>query len=242
VTSNDFPAPPPPSVSGILDAGFRLYRRTLRPNLGLSLLLVIASQAPNMYRWFHAAADVLWWLLVIAAAVLSELLWAALLLRLAAAAGGKDIRLAAAVGYAVRCLPGLITLTLMSVATIALGLVMVIVPGLLATLVALLAPFALLLENRAPFDSLRRAWLLVRTRLGLSAAVVALTVSIFLVFYIVFAVAGILIAQGLSVDSAMQRRYSAVAGCVAQALFAPLIAAALRSLYDLLLSTAVQDV
>jgi hypothetical protein len=77
--------------------------------------------------------------------------------------------------------------------------------------------------------------------MGLSAAVIALALAIFLVFYIVFAVLGVLIARALTAGVATEGIYSAIAGCLAQTFFAPVISAILVALYDRLLSTAVQE-
>lgn len=219
-----------------MDAGMRLYRLTVLPNLVLSLPMVFAAQAPNMYRLSHAGRDPWWWTLAIAGPVLSLLFWAALAQRQAAAADSRALGAGAALRRAVDWLPGLVVLAVLSLAGIAAGLVLLILPGLLAILVALLAPYALAFETLRPFDAAKRAWQLIKSRLGLCVAVIAMAVAVFLVFYIVFAVLGVMVAQGPGADAMRERAWSAWAGCLAQALFAPLVTAVLLTLYRALVA------
>lgn len=225
-----------------MDAGMRLYRLTVLPNLVLSLPMVFAAQAPNMYRLSHAGRDPEWWALAIGGLGLSLLFWAALAQRQAAAANGQALGPGAAIARAVSSIPQLVALAVLSVAGIAGGLVLLIVPGLLATLVALLAPYALVFEALRPLDAARRAWQLARRRLGLCVAVIAMSMAVFLVFYIVFAVLGVMIAQRLGADPVSGRAWSAWAGCLAQALFAPLITAVLLTLFRGLVTTRADTV
>jgi hypothetical protein len=225
-----------------MDAGMRLYRLTALPNLVLSLPMVIAAQAPNMYRLSHAGRDPWWWALAIAGPVLSLLVWAALVQRQSAAATAQALGVGVALVRAVSWAPGLVALALLSVAGIAGGLLLLIVPGLLAMLVALLAPYVLVFETLRPVAACERAWQLVRRRLGLSAAVIAMSVAVFLVFYIVFAVLGVMLAQGLGADPLSQRAFSAWAGCLAQAVFAPMVTAVLLVLFRGLVTTPLERV
>lgn len=225
-----------------MDAGMRLYRLTVLPNLVLSLPMVFAAQAPNMYRLSHADRDPWWWTLAIAGPVLSLLFWAALAQRQAAAANGQALGPGAAIARAVSSIPQLVALAVLSVAGIAGGLVLLIVPGMLAMLVALLAPYALVFEALRPFDAAKRAWQLARRRLGLCVAVTAMSVALFLVFYIVFAVLGVMIAEGIGAGRLSERAWSAWAGCLAQALFAPLITAVLLTLFRGLVTTPADTV
>jgi hypothetical protein len=225
-----------------MDAGMRLYRLTVLPNLVLSLPMVLAAQAPNMYRLSHAGRDPAWWALAIAGPVLSLIFWAALAQRQAAAADGRALGTGAALLRAVDWLPGLVALAVLSLAGIAAGLVLLILPGLLAMMIALLAPYALLLEALRPLAAWRRAWQLLRPRLALCAAVIAMSVAVFLVFYIVIAVLGVMIAQGLGADPLSERAWSAWAGCLAQALFAPLVTAVLLALFRGLVTAPVDRV
>ena len=89
-----------------MDAGMRLYRLTVLPNLVLSLPMVFAAQAPNMYRLSHAGRDPWWWALAIAGPVLSLLFWAALAQRQAAAISGQALGVGAALSRAVSWTPG----------------------------------------------------------------------------------------------------------------------------------------
>jgi hypothetical protein len=135
-----------------------------------------------------------------------------------------------------------VALAVLSLAGIAAGLVLLILPGLLAILVALLAPYALALETLRPLGAWQRAWQLVTSRPGLVVAVIAMTLAVFLVFYIVFAVLGVMIAQGSGADAMRERAWSAGAGCLAQALFAPLVTAVLLTLFRGLVTMPVDPV
>lgn len=225
-----------------MDAGLRLYRITVLPNLVVSLPMVLAAQAPNMYQLSHAGRDPRWWALAIAGAVLSLFFWAALAQRQSAAADDRLLSPGAAIGRALSLAPGLVALAVLSVVGIAGGLLLLIVPGLLAMLVALLAPYALVLEARRPVDACARAWQLLKRRLGPSVAVIAMSFAVFLVFYIVFVVLGVMIAQGFGADPLSERAWSAWAGCLAQALFAPMVTAVLLALFRGLVTTPTDPV
>ena len=225
-----------------MDAGMRLYRLTVLPNLVFSLPMVLAAQAPNIYRLSHAGRDPWWCSLAIAGPVLSLYFWAALAQRQAAVANAQSLGVAAALLRAVSSMPRLVALAALSVAGIAGGLVLLIVPGLLAMLVALLAPYALVFAGLRPLAACERAWQLLKCRLGLCVAVIAMSCALFLVFYIVFAVLGVMIAQGLGADPLSGRAWSAGAGCLAQALFAPMITAVLLTLFRAMVTMPVDPV
>ncbi len=192
--------------------------------------MVLAAQAPNMYGLNNAGRNWLWWLLAIGGAAVSLLFWSALVLRQSAAGRPGMPSVGAAIRQAVSYLPGLVALVVICFVAVAAGLLLIIVPGLLAILLAWLAPVALILEQRQPLAALRRAWSVLRPRLGLSAAVMALTLAIFVVFYIVFAVLGVMLGQALT-GMTDERSFSAYAGYLALALFAPLLSAMSMTLY-----------
>jgi hypothetical protein len=242
VTSTLFPPRQELTASSIMDAGLRLYRLTALPSLVLSLPMVLAAQAPNIYRLSHAGRDPWWWALAIAGPVLSLLFWAALVLRQSAIANGQSLGLGAALARAVSWAPGLMTLAVLSVAGIAVGLLLLVVPGLLAILVALLAPYVMVFEALRPVDACTRAWQLIKGRIGPSVAVIAMSFAVFLVFYIVFSVLGVMSAQGLGANALSERACSAWAGCLAQALFLPMVTAVLLALFQGLVTTPIDPV
>jgi hypothetical protein len=220
--------------SAVLDESFRLYRLTAWRNLPLSALLVLAAQAPNIYRLSHAQRDGFWWLLLVLGAAASLLLWAVIVLRMAAVSQGGQLRLRAALVPGFAALPRLLVLAAVSVPGIALGLVLLVLPGLFAVLVAVLAPLALLFERRAPLAAIREGLTLLRGHVGVSVIVLAMALAVFLVFYIVFAVLGVMITQRIAGEAFAAHDGVSYAGWIAQALFAPLLIAATLALYEAL--------
>src|SRR5579872_5360349 len=83
-----YPPAGPESIGEVLDAGFRIFRSTLRHCLPYSVLAMIAGQLPNIRDLMlehplrqGADRDVLWWSCEIASLAAAVLLWSAVVVR-----------------------------------------------------------------------------------------------------------------------------------------------------------------
>lgn len=137
------------SLGEILDAGFTLYRRSLIGCLPLSLVAVLLGQLPSVYLLgtgqslsLATPKDAVWWVLMTLAAVGTLWCWLSLMLRQRAALlrtllrtqestpGTTANSLVTDLLFALRILPTALATLALAVLSVALGLVLLVIPGL----------------------------------------------------------------------------------------------------------------
>ncbi len=204
-----YPPQRPLSIGEIVDAAFRIFRVTVVKCLPYALLAVIAAQLPNIYSLLsgHGLAqsiltlfhDPVWLALYFVGTLLSVLLWSAILLRQHALATGGAAATAQELGTALRRLPAMVVLGVLTAAAIGcwflLGLlfpmpvrvvvwVLMLVPASFV-MVALSAGWtSLLLSDRGPAASLAHSWRLTSGSLWRLTGVYTVGVLIVIVIYI----------------------------------------------------------
>ena len=238
-----YPPTRPQSIGEVLDSAFQILRRALVRSIPYGVLIVIAGELANIHdlvlghplRGF-ARSDPVWWAWYVCGLMLTLLLWGALLIHQSELAQGRVSNVGQELRIAATRLPVLLGVFILSMLALALGLVLLIVPGLY-----LMVPFAftfpiVLLRRVGAIEALRFSVRLVignwwRTMLILS---VALLVS--LAFYTVAPLAAaIVLALTRVSDVAVISAVTSVALVAMGAVSLPFTSAVLLATYGELL-------
>lgn len=205
----------PQSIGQVLDGTFRLTAASFRHTWLLALLAGLSSYAASAYQFSKggtpmeamlAPQDATYWTLYAAGVVLSILFFAAIYLRVDTVAGGTAGQ-GGAVSGALRRLPLLIVLSILTVIAIACGMVLLVIPGIILAVSLVASMPIFLLEDKGPVDSLTSSHRLVwgnwwRTFIILVVAFI-IAVVLYFVFGFVAALIGPLLTGGDAVLGAM---------------------------------------
>ena len=149
---------------------------------------MLAGQLPNIYylaigkpmRRF--GDDPVWWALDAIGIVMTLVLWSAMLLRQRSVITGQATSMRAELLEALRRVPALVALFVLSLLIIGAGLVALAVPGIYLAVALTLAWPALMLERRGPVDAIHRSMYLVKGSWWHTSAVLAVAGVIAIVF------------------------------------------------------------
>lgn len=230
-----------PSVTDLLARAIDLCGRSLPTCLPIALLAVLAGQAPSAYLLLRgeslalaAPKDPGWFLIMGAASLVNLWAWLFMLHRQQALASGEIDEARSAVRNALRQLPRAMGLVFATGVIVAIGAVLLLIPGLYL-LVALWPALAILaLEDAGVLESLDRALRCVRGCWWPTALLLLVTLSVVLGMFVVGGLVGLAVGGRGSMISAM------ISGALA-AFFPPFVTAVLQVQHASLQTRAGQD-
>ncbi len=196
----------PQSIGQVLDRSFRLTAAAFRHTWLLALPAGLAGYAASAYQFTRgdtvaqaltAPQDAVYWTLYIVGALLSMLFFAAIYLRVDAIAGGTAAQ-GGEVQTALRRLPLLIVLLVLTILALIGGLLLLIVPGVILAVSLMLSMPVFLLEDKGPIASLKSSHRLVWGHWWRTAAILTVAVIIVIVLYFIFGVLAAAIAPLLA--------------------------------------------
>lgn len=240
-----YPPSRPQSIGEVIDAGFRLFRATLGHCLPYGALLVIAGELENFYDLFSGRLppatlqealqhDRIWWAWYGVGLALMLLIWGALLLRQDAIGRRRPISMRAELGTSLRKFPQLIALTLIAWAGIALGLLLLVAPGVYLAVALVFGTPALLIGGAGgPVRALAESARLVRGEWRRTALLILLVILTTLAAYGVLAAiltAGSIAISGIA-DRTLVASFSEMAGVIAGSITAPFESAMILAIY-----------
>lgn len=222
----------PLSAGEVLDAGISLFKSSLLRCLPLSLAAVVLGQLPTLYGKLSGRApsvlDIgpLEAALVLLAGVANVVVWGAILVRQRAIANGRVSTLADDLRTPlVRLLP-VLGMILASTALVALGLLLLLLPGIYLAVALMFAYPAMLFDGESVLGSMRASLRLVRGNWWRTSMIVTVAVFAIIVFYAIGSVVGVVIAQlagGGDVDPVFLA--TSIVGALIGALFTPFMCA-----------------
>ena len=183
-----YPPAGPQSIGQVLDGAFRIFQVSLAKSLPLGLLAMLAGQLPNIYYLAigkpmrRLGDDPIWWALDAIGIVMTLILWSAMLLRQRSVISGQATSMRGELLEALRRVPALVALFVLSLLIIGAGLVALAVPGIYFAVALTLAWPALMLERLGPVDAIRRSMHLVKGSWWHTSAVLAVAGVIAIVF------------------------------------------------------------
>ena len=195
----------PQSIGGVLDTTFQLYKASVLRVWPLVLLAAVGSSLPYIYVLIQGPeADPLdpfgmltspgYWAVNLATIILSLWAAAALYIQQQGVAVGQDPGAGAAL---TRSLPRVLPLFLMSLLlflAVAVGMVLLIIPGLILVVSLILGANLVVLEGKGPIESLKGSHTLVWGNWWRATAILTVGFIVVMVAYVVaVALIGILI-------------------------------------------------
>lgn len=234
-----YPPVRPQSVSEVLDTAFQILAVSLVRTLPYGILMILAGQLGNIYNLAtgrpvgpqvpHDAPSALVYVLSIIAALT---LWSALFLRQRAIAGGEPYSMRVELSRAVRMLPTLLPLAFCTAAAVAVGTVLLILPGIYLLVALSMAVPALVLASKSPIEAMKFSIQLVRGHWWRTLAIFAVTVIIVIVFYVLAIVLVAIAAQfARGADIALVTAAATVLIIALSAFVKPLVAAMLLAVF-----------
>ncbi len=224
-----YPPSRPQSIGEVLDTGFRIFQSTLLPCLPYGVAWVIVGQLANIDdlaagrppRLF-GGSDPIWWLWYALGLALTLILWSSLILRQSALASGAPSSMRGELRLALVRLPQLLALASSGIVACAVGLALLVVPGLYLAVAFLFAVPALFARRRGPLDALAYCARLVYGNWWRTAFILTIAAIVALVLYVVLAATALfaLTAGGIA-DVAVITAVSRAAGIAMGAVIAP---------------------
>jgi len=234
-----YPPQRPQSIAEVLDSGFRLFNASLFRCLPYSVLAMIAGQLASIYEiaagrplYLFGGGDPIWWALYAVGAVLTLGLWNAMMLRQIGIASGKPMTTAEEVRLALKRLPIVVALLVFWLAASALGLVLLVVPGLYLLGALIFAWPATVLKQIPLREAVRYSLQLARHNWWRTMLAFTVGIIVLFVFYavgIVFALlaAPVIGVADIAVMTSITTRVIAIMGVFAE----PFLCALLLSMY-----------
>lgn len=191
----------PRGIGQVLDSVFKLTRLAFSRVLPLAALSGLASAVPFVYFMTIGALDdpaVLatlevspaYWIATLVMIPVNFLIYGAALIRIESIAQGRDVGLGAAVREMAPRIVPVIVASICFMLVVALGLVLLVVPGLIVMVSMYMFLPAILLDGKGPVESLGYSHRLVWGNWWRITAIV--TVAI-IIMYLIFVVAGLAI-------------------------------------------------
>jgi hypothetical protein len=234
-----YPPVRPQSIAEVLDWGFRLFNASLFRCLPYSVLAMITGQLASIYEiaagrplYAFGGGDPIWWVLYVVGVVLTLGLWNAMMLRQFGVASGRSTSTAEEVRFAIKRLPLVIALLIFWVAVTALGLVLLVIPGLYLSVALVFAWPALVLKPMSLSEAIRYSLQLARRNWWRTTIVFSVAIAVLFVFYAVglvfalFATMAVGVAD-VAVVSSVALRVIATMGAFAE----PFLCALLLAIY-----------
>ncbi|HTX23954.1 MAG TPA: hypothetical protein VMD03_04810 [Steroidobacteraceae bacterium] len=224
-----YPPSRPQSIGEVLDTGFKIFQTTLLPCLPYGVTWVVVGQLATLHdlaagRPLRAfgGSDPIGWLWFALSIVLALAIWSLLILRQSALASGRTSSLAGELRITLERLPQLVALLLVAAAACAVGLLLLVLPGLYLAVAFTLAVPALLARRLGPIAALRYAARLLYGHFWRTTLILSIALVVTLALYTVVATITLLACTlGGVTDVAVVTAVSRAAGIALGAVAAP---------------------
>lgn len=209
----------PQSIGGVLDTTFQLYKASVVKLIPLSVLLVIASCLQYIYIFASGGsvnpADPTaminmmtswgYWLSLLAGVIGSTWITAAAYLKIAAIGSAGDLGVGGALQASLPRLPALFVMLILFSLAVAIGMLLLLIPGIILMVSLLLCYPTALFDNKGPVSALTESHRLVwgnwwRTFVMFSVGLIVLIVIYLVVAMIVGVIAPLLMIGGAGAD------------------------------------------
>jgi hypothetical protein len=197
-----YPPLRPQSVGEVLDTGFQIFAASLIKTLPYGVVMILAGQLGNIYNLASGRPlgrftprDLPSAFVYVVSLVALSALFMAMMLRQRAIAQGEPTSMRAELLRALGQVPAQLVMFLFNSLAVALGLVLLIVPGLYLAVALSMAFPALVLERQGPIEALGYSWRLVRGNWWPTNAILLVTIVMLAVFYFLVVVLAAIAVQ-----------------------------------------------
>lgn len=228
----------PLTIGETLDAALRLFRVSLPRCLPIALLTVVAGQLPtalDFARGLSATSmlhkDFRWWFVAVISGLVNLVLWNALLRRQHATATGNPTTMRSDLGAGLHAAPATFLLLVIYFAAVALGTLLLIVPGLYLSIALSFCSIAVVVNGERIKQSIASSLRLTRGSWWRTSSVFGVMFVMVAVMYVFAGFVGVMLAQFARGDSAVFGAVTAVSVALIGALLMPLTSAVLLVQY-----------
>jgi hypothetical protein len=192
----------PQSIGGVLDVSFRLYKQAIGSVWPLSLLIVLASSPQTIYMLMRGSTPVDptdplaslamfqssgYWGAALLGFVLTLWVVAALYAREHAIGVDEDLGNGAALQLALGRLLPLVGMTFLFGLAVAVGMVLLLVPGMILLVTLILATNLLVIEGKGPIEALTGSHRLVWGNWWRTTAILTVGFIVVVIIYLALA-------------------------------------------------------
>jgi hypothetical protein len=181
-----YPPPRPLAIGEVLDSALVIFKITLIRCLPYGLLAVVTGQLQSIYDVATGrppgSKDFGWGVFFGLGVLISLLLWSAIIVRQKALLDGRPTSLTSDLGAALRALPSMVAALVWASLACAVGLVLLVIPGIYLMLAFAFAGPAILLGGKGPIDALNESRRLVAGNALRVFSIFCVGVSMVLVF------------------------------------------------------------
>lgn len=238
----------PRSIGEVLDCAFRIFQATFLACLPYGIATMVSGQLPNIYdvaagRGLRGAdsGDFIWWTLYVAGALASVVIWSAIIQRQYAIATGQRPSTSGELRRAVRKLPAMLLVILLSgmvpgavgsllaASGMQLGVIILVVAALVLVVLLVATWHVILIEDRPALRAMAHSVRLVRGHWWRTFLTLLIALAIVFVFYVLGAALAALFSRGM--DIAVVTAASAVIVIALGAIATPFACAVLLAIY-----------
>ncbi len=225
-----YPPPRALTIGEVLDSAFAIFKATLIKCLPYGLLAMVAGQLQSIYDVATGrplgSHDTGWWLSFGLGTLAMIVLWSGVIVRQKAVLDQRQTAIGGDLAAAMRALPSMVVVFLFALAAGAIGLVLLVVPGLCVLLAIPLAGMAVLLEGKGPTEALGHSWRLISHNALRVFTIFSVGVSMVLVFdMLMFMLVAVLLQFAGTGDLTVVTSYLPVVVIALGAITAPFLCA-----------------
>jgi uncharacterized membrane protein len=196
-----YPPVHPQSVGEVLDTAFHIFAASLLKTLPYGILLILAGQLANIYNLATGRPlrshppDAPSVLASVVSFIAVATIWAAMILRQRAIAQAEPSSMRGELARALRILPQILAQFILTFAALAVGFVLLVLPGVYLLVALSMALPALVLEHRGPIEAMKFSVHLMRGHWWRTFGIFTITLVIMIVFYFLAAVLVVVAVQ-----------------------------------------------
>ena len=225
-----YPPPRALTIGEVLDSAFAIFKATLIKCLPYGLLAMVAGQLQSIYDVATGrplgSHDTGWWLSFGLGTLAMIALWSGVIVRQKAVLDQRQTGIGSDLAAAMRALPSMVVVFLFALVAGAIGLVLLVIPGLCVLLAIPLAGMAVLLEGKGPTEALGHSWRLISHNALRVFTIFSVGVSMVLVFdMLMFMLVAVLLQFAGTGDLTVVTSYLPVVVIALGAITAPFLCA-----------------
>jgi hypothetical protein len=225
-----YPPPRPLTIGEVLDSAFAIFKGTLIKCLPYGLLAMVAGQLQSIYDVATGrplgSHDAGWWWSFGLGTLAMIALWSAVVLRQKAVLDQRPTAIGSDLIAGLRALPSMVAVLLFGLVAGAIGLVLLVIPGLSVLLAIPLAGLAVLLGGQGPTQALGQSWRLISNNALRVFTIFSVGVSMVLVFdMLMFMLVAVLLQFAGTGDLTVVTSYLPVVVIALGAITAPFLCA-----------------
>lgn len=232
----------PQGIGQVIDSVFKLFRASFTSLLVFAVLGALMGVVPLAYIYGTgmlenpaSAGNLIrmpgYWISILCTVPLTLIIYGAAIARGESVAQGNRITLVAALGRGLKCLVAMLFASILFGLCVAVGLVLLVVPGLILMMSLFMYQPAIVLDGKGVVESLKYSHGLVWGNWWRTAAVFTIALIIIYVLFILIGIAAGLLFVGVGIDPVIMFLVQAVTTLLAGLVITPFFVALYLEVY-----------